>query len=197
MTRQDINPISLDPDLDPWERQPGESPKRYGQFATYRDLGRTRTMAKVAETLTLNPGYVRQVGAAMQWTARAEAYDLHRDRMHEAVWLEERRKAAEADGKLLGAVMGKLVQRLGSLQAEQLSPAEFTRLLDVVLRQRRTLFGDPQMTVAVTGPGGEPLAAQVAEFVAMGAEQQRRAVQDMVDSVQRRLAAADGAVDDD
>jgi glutamate/tyrosine decarboxylase-like PLP-dependent enzyme len=93
--------------------------------------------------------------------------------------------------------MGKLVQRLGSLQAEQLSPAEFTRLLDVVLRQRRTLFGDPQMTVAVTGPGGEPLAAQVAEFVAMGAEQQRRAVQDMVDSVQRRLAAADGAVDDD
>jgi hypothetical protein len=197
VTVRDLTPVVLDPDLDPWERQPGETVRRFAQFATYRDDGRARTLRKVAETLTLSAGYVRQVAAAMRWVQRAEAFDLHRDRLHEAAWLEQRRQAADNDAKLLGAVMAKIAGRLPSLRPEELTVADLARLLDVTLRHRRALFGDPQMTVAVTGAGGDPLELKVAEFAAMGAEQKQRAIDDMVAQVQRRAAAAAGADDDD
>jgi hypothetical protein len=197
VTRQDLTPIVLDVDLDPWERQPGETVKRYGQFATYRDDGRTRTLRKVAETLTLNVGYVRQVSAAMLWVQRAEAFDRNRDQLHEAAWLEQRRQAADNDAKILGAVVGKLAERIRALKPDDMSVADLTRLLDVTFRHRRALFGDPQMTVAVTGPGGDPLAVQVAEFSGMGAEQRRFAIEEMAKSALRRAAAAAGVGDDD
>jgi hypothetical protein len=197
MTVKDLAPLDLDPDLDAWERQPGETVKRHGQFAVYRDLGRVRTLTKVAETLTLNAGYVRQVSAAMRWVERAEAWDRHRDALAQAQWLEERRKAAENDARLLGAAVGKIAGRLQALRADELSVGDLVRLLDVTLRHRRALFGDPQMTVAVTGPGGDPLTVQLAEFSQMGAEQRRLAIEDMVAAVRRRVDAAAGIDDDD
>jgi hypothetical protein len=197
VTVKDLAPLDLDPDLDPWERQPGETVRRHSQFAVYRDLGRVRTLTKVAETLTLNAGYVRQVSAAMRWVERAEAWDRHRDVLAQTQWLEERRKAAENDAKLLGAVIAKIAGRLPSLKPEDLSVGDLVRLLDVTLKHRRALFGDPQMTVALTGPGGDPLTVQLAEFSQMGAEQRRQAIEDMVAAVRRRVDAAAGIDDDD
>ncbi|MEV5606398.1 hypothetical protein AB0L33_33700 [Streptomyces sp. NPDC052299] len=169
--------LTLDPALDPWERQPKESARKYGQFTTYRDLGRARTLAKAAE--------------------RVEAYDRHLDRLYEATWLEERRKAAESDAKILGAAIGKLAQRLGTLRAEELSASDFIRLMDVAMRHRRVLFGDPTETIAVTGQGGNPLAVQLAEFAQMPEEQRRVRLADLAASVNRRLRAVDDSDDDD
>ncbi len=197
MTGRGIKPITISGDDDSWERQPGETVLRYHQFAVYRDLGRTRTLRKVAEDLTLNSGYVRQVAAAGLWIQRAEAFDQHRDQIHQAAWLEERRKAAENDAKLLSAVVGKVAQRLQGLRAEELAPTDLIRMLDVVMRHRRALFGDPQMTVAVTGAGGDPLTVQLAEYAAMGAEQRRLAIEDMVATVRRRVEATAGGDDDE
>ncbi|MGW1989592.1 hypothetical protein [Embleya sp. NPDC001921] len=195
MTRND--PLRLDPALDPWERQPGESARRHGQFMTYRDLGRARTLVKAAETLTLAPGHVRNVAAESRWRDRAEAWDRHLDRLYEATWLEERRRAAETDAKILGAAIGKLAQRLGTLNAAELSPGDFIRLMDVAMRHRRTLFGDPTATIAITGQGGNPLAAQLAEFAQMPEEQRRVRLAELTASVTRRLRAVDGDDDED
>ncbi|MEC3995177.1 hypothetical protein VSR01_17205 [Actinacidiphila sp. DG2A-62] len=190
-------PITLSPELDPWERQPKESARKHGQFVTYRDLGRARTLAKTAENLTLAHGHVRNTAAEYRWRERVEAWDRHLDRLYEATWLEERRKAAEADAKILGAAIGKLAQRLGTLRAEDLSPGDFIRLMDVAMRHRRVLFGDPTETIAVTGQGGNPLAVQLAEFAEMPAEQRRVRIEELAAAVQRRTRALNGAVDDD
>jgi hypothetical protein len=186
---RDLIPLDLAPDLDPWERQPEETARRYAQFATYRDMGRVRTLRKVAETLTLNAGYVRQVAAANRWSDRAEAFDRWRDEQHHRAWLDERRQAAERDAALLSTAVDRAADRLQTLTADDLSPRDLIRLVDVVLRHRRALYGDPQTTVAVTGPGGDPLTVQVAEFAAMGAEQRRAAIADMAVAVTRRLRA--------
>lgn len=190
-------PIALDADLEPWEHQLGETPKRYSQFCDYRDLGRARTLRKVADTLALNDRYVRAVSAEFRWVERAEAFDLNRDRLHEAAWLEERRKAAENDAKLLGAFVGKLADRLRTLKTEDLSTGDAIRLLDVTMRHRRALFGDPTATIAVTGPGGDPLTVQLAELSGMTSEQRQSAIAALVETVQRRSSASDAVDDDD
>ncbi|MGA5497723.1 hypothetical protein ACPCSP_25500 [Streptomyces cinereoruber] len=190
-------PITLSPTLDPWEPQDGESARRHGQFITYRDIGRTRTLQKAAEALQIHPVNVRKAAAQFRWRERAEAWDRHLDRLYEAAWVEERRKAAESDARILGAVVGKLAQRLGTLNAAEMTIGDFTRMLDVAMRHRRVLFGDPEATIAVTGPGGNPLAVQLAEFAQMPAEQRRARIEDLAAAVQRRTQALHGGDDDD
>ncbi|GGZ23410.1 hypothetical protein GCM10010387_15710 [Streptomyces inusitatus] len=189
-------PITLSTTLDPWEQQPDETPRKHGQFVTYRDLGRTRTLQKAAEGLQLHAVTVRKAAARYRWRDRVEAWDRHLDRLYEAGWVEERRKAAEADARILGAAVGKLAQRLGTLDAGSMSVGDFIRLLDVAMRHRRTLFGDPGATIAVTGVGGNPLAVQLAEFAQMPAEQRHVRLAQLAASVSRRLDAVEGGDDD-
>ncbi|PWI05014.1 hypothetical protein DIZ27_41825 [Streptomyces sp. NWU339] len=190
-------PITLDPELDPWERQPGETAHKHGQFVTYRDIGRTRTLTEAAQRLTLAYGHVRNLAAQCRWRERVEAYDRHLDRQYEAMWLEERRKAAETDAKILGAAIGKLAQRLGSLRADELSAGDFIRLMDVAMRHRRVLFGDPTETIAVTGENANPLAKQFADFAQMPPEQRRARLGELAASVNQRIRAVDGNDDED
>jgi hypothetical protein len=190
-------PITLDPGLDPWERHPNETAHKHGQFVTYRDIGRTRTLTEAAQRLTLAYGHVRNLAAQYRWRERVEAYDRHLDRQYEAMWLEERRKAAETDAKILGAAIGKLAQRLGTLRADELSAGDFIRLMDVAMRHRRVLFGDPTETIAVTGDGSNPLAHQFAEFAQMPPEQRRARLADLAASVNQRIKAVDGGDDEE
>ncbi|WP_330435872.1 hypothetical protein OIC43_37215 [Streptomyces sp. NBC_00825] len=190
-------PITLAPDLDPWERQPNETPHKHGQLATYRDLGRTRTLTEAAQRLTLAYGHVRNLAAQYRWRERVEAYDRHLDRQYEAMWLEERRKAAETDAKILGAAIGKLAQRLTTLNAAELSPGDFIRLMDVSMRHRRVLFGDPTETIAVTGEGTNALAQHFADFAEMSPEQRRARLGELAASVNQRIKAVDGSGDED
>ncbi|MGW3445669.1 hypothetical protein [Streptomyces sp. NPDC001076] len=190
-------PIKLSTTLDPWEQQPAETPRRHGQFITYRDLGRTRTLQKAAEGLQLHAVTVRKAAARYRWRERAEAWDQHLDRLYEAGWIDERRKAAESDAKILGAAIGKLAQRLGTLDAQKMTVGDFIRLLDVAMRHRRALFGDPAATIAVTGPDGNPLAVHLADFAQMGPEQRRARLSALADSVNQRIRAVDGSDDED
>ncbi|MEV7413319.1 hypothetical protein [Streptomyces althioticus] len=190
-------PINLDPALDPWERQPGESTHKHGQFTTYRDLGRARTLTDAAQRLTVAYGHARNLAAQYRWRERVEAYDRHLDRQYEAMWLEERRKAAETDAKILGAAIGKLAQRLTSLNPQELTAGDFIRLMDVAMRHRRVLFGDPTETIAVTGDGSNALAKQFEDFAQMTPEQRRARLGELAASVNQRIKAVDGSDDQD
>jgi hypothetical protein len=49
-----LPPSTSNGHVNPWERQPGESGKAFSAFCHYRDLGRDRSLAKVAESLSVN-----------------------------------------------------------------------------------------------------------------------------------------------
>ena len=192
----DEKPLDLSPSLDPWERQPGETIRRHAQFTTYRDMGRGRTLRKAAETLTLNDRYVRDVAAANHWAARAEAWDRWRDKLHQDAWLDERRKVAQDDAKLLSGLVGKVAQRLQTLQPAEMDANDVIRMADVVLRHRRALFPIP-LPVEVTGPGGDPITVQLAELAGMTDQQRREAVVGLAGDVIRRARAIAGGDDDE
>lgn len=197
MTNQRLPTLTLDPDLDPWERQThGETTLRFAQFRVYLDEGRKRTLRKVAETLTRHPAYVREVSTAYRWVERAEAWDKYQDARHEATWLEERRKAAQHDAAVLSSAIGKVAQRLVTLDPADLEPGDLVRLLDVTMRHRRALFGDPT-NVVVTGPGGGAFAHQLAELATLDPETRRAAVVALADEVRQRALAVAGGGDDE
>jgi hypothetical protein len=189
-------PVRLHPDVDPWERQPGETTARFSHFVLYRDAGRARTMRAVAEALGQNERHVRAMGAAGLWVERAEAYDRRREALEEATWVDERRKAARDDAVVLNAFTQKVAARLRVMDPGELDADGLIRAMDVVMRHRRLLYPvAPQ--VKVTGPDGGPLMVQLAEFAQMSAESRRRAIAEMVATVARRTEAAAGIDDDD
>ncbi|WP_228980152.1 hypothetical protein [Streptomyces sp. DH12] len=191
--------ITLDPTLDPWERQPRETPKRHARFLAFRDLGLTRTLAKAADELALSYSHVRAMAAEYRWHDRASAWDAHQQRQYAAEMEEERRRAAREDVRVLRIMTGMIGQALPNVQqqAADMTLAEFTRFVDITLKWRRTLFGDPTETIAVTGPGGDPLTVAVEEYAAMPLEQKRVRLAELAATVARRARALGDADDED
>ncbi len=80
--------LDLDPDLPPFDRQPGESGRQFEAFTAYRNLGPQRSLnaayrsdrtaaGKAPDPLQAAPGGWRTWYRTNRWPARAEAYDAH------------------------------------------------------------------------------------------------------------------------
>ncbi|MEU1852911.1 hypothetical protein ABZ499_27510 [Streptomyces sp. NPDC019990] len=191
--------ITLDPALDPWERQPGETPKKYGHFLTFRDQGVARTLSGVAEALNFTHRSAQVIATRFRWQERAAAWDAHLSRQYAAQMEEERRRAATEDVKIMRIMTGMIGQALPHVQqlAPDMTLAEFTKFVDTTMKWRRTLLGDPTATIAVTGPGGDPLSVQIEEFAAMPPEQRRVRLAELAATVARRVQATDDSDDED
>ena len=83
----------LEPDLEPWARQPWEDARHFHAFAVYRDLGPTRSLRALAGELGLRDHrHLAEWSRLHRWQERVSAYEGHADRER----LESRRVALEA-----------------------------------------------------------------------------------------------------
>ncbi|MGW0612008.1 hypothetical protein [Streptomyces sp. NPDC002788] len=192
-----LTSLTLAPDVDPWERQPGETPRRHAQFLAYRDLGRARTLQEASERLALHASHVRAVAAAFRWRDRAAAWDQHRDQLDAALWLEERRAAAREDARILSGLTEAIAEAIEHLDPTAITPSVLARLVDVVMRQRRALFGDVTAALTATCPAVDRHAAEAEEFAALTPEQRRERLRAAVEAGARRLRAIEGTDDED
>lgn len=167
-----------------WDRQAKEPEKAYAYFALYRDLGRTRTVAKVAAEVNRSRDYLHKLASTWQWVRRAQAFDREGDRIYAESLAERRRDMADRHARIASALQAKIVARLQSLDASKLTPGDVARWLEVATRVERLALGLPDSTTAHTGPDGGPIQAEVsgmteeqrAEFFrALMAEAQSRA----------------------
>ena len=134
-----------EPEILAWDRQEDEPEKAYGYFVLYRDLGRTRTVAKVATEVNKSRDYLHKLATRWKWVQRAQAWDREEDRLYVEGLAEQRRDMAKRHARIAGALQAKLVARLQSLDASKLSPADIARWLEVATRVER---------LALLCPGG-------------------------------------------
>ncbi|TDB79607.1 hypothetical protein [Micromonospora sp. KC721] len=158
-----------EPAILPWDRQTREPETAYGYFALYRDLGRTRTVAKVATEVNKSRDYLHNLATRWKWVQRAQAWDREEDRLYIEGLAEQRRDMARRHARIASALQSKLVTRLQNLDASKLSPADIARWLEVTTRVERLALGLPDSTTAHTGPDGGPIRAEVEQM----SEQQR------------------------
>jgi hypothetical protein len=71
-------------DLDPWERQPDESPQAWEAFVKYRDQPPSqRSYRRVAQELSKSGALINRWRQEWQWVFRAEQYDAHEDQLRQ------------------------------------------------------------------------------------------------------------------
>lgn len=145
----------------PWDRLEGEPPKAYQHFAAYRDRGRGRTIYDVADTLKRARGYLYQLSRDWQWVRRAEAWDRELDRVFAEKMADRRRRSAENTLLIVGAARNKLVERLQTLNPNDLSASQWIQWFEALTRIEREAMGQPGSVVAHTGVDGGPIQARI------------------------------------
>ncbi|MGH9249345.1 MAG: hypothetical protein ACRD0W_07505 [Acidimicrobiales bacterium] len=127
-----------------WERQKGESRQAFEAFAKYRDMGATRSARRVAEQLTKSETLIKRWSARWRWVARADAWDRELDRLWRAEMHEARMELSRRELKIAAGFLAKVVDRLRTIQPDQLSAAELIRWAQVATEIERRAVGEDE-----------------------------------------------------
>jgi hypothetical protein len=136
---------------EPWARQPEETSKAFAAFAVYRDLGPTRSLAKVGRLLGRSTQGMERWSSVDGWVVRVAAWDNEQDRI--------RRVAANAEiatmavrqareGQLMQAKGIKKIADMTDEDIKLLSIMEATRLVETGVKIERTARGEPTIAPA-------------------------------------------------
>jgi hypothetical protein len=125
----------------PWEQRDGESPQAFEAFSLYRSQGVKRSHVKVAHELGKSSTIVSRWSSRHGWIDRVRAYDavISKEVVEDekdAIVRMNRRHINESH-KLQELVL----QRIGKIRPEALSPTDVARWLDIAVKIERKCMG--------------------------------------------------------
>jgi|TARA_R110000824_G_scaffold18243_11_gene72648 hypothetical protein len=129
----------------PWERQFNESRKAFEAFVVYRDMGTTRSQEKVGRELGKSAKLMGRWSAKWAWVDRVEGWVDEQDRELRLAQSEAVVKMNQRHAALAAALTGKIVEKLGSVSAEEIektSLVSLSRLLEVGVKVERQARGE-------------------------------------------------------
>jgi hypothetical protein len=121
----------------PWDRLENESQASWEAFKIYRDMGLTRSIPKVAQQLEKPRTTLGSWSVKNSWLMRAAAFDAEQDSLDQLWLAQERRKAAKRHVQQAQALSSKWIQRLQSLNPEDLSASEVIRYAEIATKMER------------------------------------------------------------
>lgn len=144
-------------DVDPWERQSGESAKAWEAFRLYRDAGVDRSVRKTAEALSKSRQLIERWSSDWGWVVRVDAWDKEQDRLHQVELAKQRRAMALRHARIAAAMQGKIVERLQAIKPAELSVGQLASWLQVATTVERLALGEATARTEVSGAGGGPV----------------------------------------
>src|SRR5262249_27838418 len=138
-----------------YERQPGESRQALAAFIAYRDLGPARSLAKVGQKLGKSTTLMERWSARWRWTARAAAWDEELDRQARAAQVAAVKEMAERHVKLAKSLQFRAIERLNTLDPNELSPSEVLRYIVEAVKLERLAMGEPETVQEDRHQGGD------------------------------------------
>jgi hypothetical protein len=164
------------PKPEPWERQPGEPNRWFARFENYLRTGPGRSLLGAVNSeraksgkhrQTAIPGSWSRAAAQWRWKARAEVWDE-----------QERQKARETHARDIAemnarhiqeaqALQRKAIERLKSLELNDISAADLARFIVEATKLERTARGEPEAIEErrLTGKGGGPIGFSLEDAV--------------------------------
>ena len=134
-----------------WDRMEDESSKAYEAFCAYRDLGPQRSVAKAVKNYVETTETKRRTkqrwwlnwSKKHSWVARVTAYDDYIELEQRKVQEQEKREMVRRHAQLSLMMQQKGIQRLQSLDVNEVAPGSLARLLEVAVKIEREARGEP------------------------------------------------------
>jgi hypothetical protein len=172
--------LDLAPALDAWVQQPGETPRNYGLFSMYRDMGRIRTVAQLAEMSPISFAATARVARYNRWSERAGLWDAEQDRLTAIRLQDAREEMARKHQQVARKLMDKALARLATLNIDTISPHALVLMLDTAARIERAALGletmkggAAQTTVTVAASTKTDAAGQPEMRVEVGVQHEK------------------------
>ena len=147
---------SFDPDLQPWERQPGEPDEAYQMFLTYRDMT-TRNMTLFdSEQYTAREWSARKArhwSSRWSWGWRCAHWDRHMASVDAEELVRYRRMMNDRHRRVAAAGFAKMTQWVKNLDVNRLTPSEGIRLFEVFVRVEQMAAGTYEVDQLPDRPG--------------------------------------------
>lgn len=164
--------IELDPNVDAWTVQPGETPRNYGMFLMYRDMGRIRTVAQFGEMSPLSYSSVARIARMNLWQERAGLWDAEQERLAALRLHNDREDMARRHSKIARSMYDKALERLKTLDVDSISPHALILMIDTAAKIERAALGletlnkgaqiaAPAITVTATTSTGDGAKAEM------------------------------------
>jgi hypothetical protein len=136
----------------PWAPLEEETAMAFHAFAAYRDLPPSkRSIAAVARQIGKDPGHLRLLSAKHSWVDRAKAYDAWLDRQAVENLARGRTQMREAYVHAAEVAREKVMQRLRTLDPEEMSVRDLATWLELCNKVERQNRGEPDKVVEVKG----------------------------------------------
>lgn len=166
--------LELDPQLDAWEQQDRESPRNYGLFRMYLDLGRLRSVAQVAGMSdVMSYAVMGRIARRNRWAERAGLWDAEQDRIMAIRLQAKREDMAERHAKAAVAMQEKALERLKKLKPEDISPHALILMLDTAARIERAALGLETLGKGAAATAQTVTVAATTKTNAAGAQETR------------------------
>lgn len=141
----------------PYERQPGETPKAWLAFQTFRDAGPGREVVGTYRTLygrpqvTNVPGFFRTWQKDHRWEERAEAWDRFVDDQRRANLLDDHLARDLLHVQALRDVMDKMLQALAKKPLKEVTMRDILQGIELVIDKERLIAGDATERTEIRG----------------------------------------------
>lgn len=131
-----------EPEMLPWEQQPGESPKAFEAFNRYLLMGTERSLQKVAFELDKSTNMMGKWSSRWKWVERVAAWDIEQERQARNEQAEEIRKMRKRHASIATSMLAKVSKRMQQMQAEELTPQDIKAWVEAASKLERLSRGD-------------------------------------------------------
>lgn len=139
---------------EPWERQDDETPKAWGAFVVYRDMGPRRSLRRVQSEEGTALAQLGQWSSRYRWVERAAAWDGHLDLIRRQEQVDAvrnmRERHATTARKLLDVAVDSLEKRLSEAEVEEaplLATYDILRYVVEAAKLERLALGEADTVV--------------------------------------------------
>lgn len=130
--------------VQPWERQDGETAKQFEAFVVYRDLGDERSLVKVAEMLSKSAQLMSRWSSANKWVERVAAWDDEQDRILRLEQIKDIKRMRKRHADMAVSMITAAAKGLKKImeKPEEMKPNDIARLVEVASKLERISRGD-------------------------------------------------------
>lgn len=130
--------------VQPWERQDGETNKQFEAFVIYRDMGEERSLSKVAEKLQKSTTLMGRWSGSNNWVERVAAWDDEQDRILRAEQIKDIKRMRKRHADMAATMITAAAKGLKEIMAkpEEMKPNDVARLVEVASKLERISRGD-------------------------------------------------------
>lgn len=126
----------------PWEYQKTDTAKSWEAFQVYRDMGKKRTLAKVADELGKSTTIIQRWSSKHNWKERIEAWEVEQDRLIRIELMKDIGAMRKRHADMAEAMIVKAALAMQRIPVDEMKWSDISRMVDTAARLERLSRGD-------------------------------------------------------